>query len=145
LCNIGTIKVSRNHTLPISMYYSTCYVTHCLVILLLATLMFPWNFRTQVMSIYCSLLQFTSPRKRPLLPPTNPRRGPTENMSRGLYLLLCDVTVYAEVCLPSRCLETGCIITLFYGCVRVVQGVYRAVAWQCVDISQYYNGVKQYK
>jgi hypothetical protein len=31
----------------------------------------------------------------------------TENTSRGLYPLLCDVTAYAEVCLPSRCLETG--------------------------------------
>jgi hypothetical protein len=33
----------------------------------------------------------------------------TENTSRGLYPLLCDVTVYAEVCIPRRCLETDCI------------------------------------
>jgi hypothetical protein len=25
-----------------------------------------------------------------------------------------DVIVYAEVCLQSRCLETGCITTLFH-------------------------------
>jgi hypothetical protein len=52
-------------------------------------------------------------------------------------VLLCDVTAYAEVCLPSRCLETGCITPLFYCCVGVMQGAYRAVAWQCVDMSQY--------
>jgi hypothetical protein len=34
-------------------------------------------------------------------------------------VVLCDVTAYAEVCLPSRCLETGCIIP-FYCCVRVL-------------------------
>jgi hypothetical protein len=27
---------------------------------------------------------------------------------------ICDVTTYAEVCSPSRCLETGCITPFFY-------------------------------
>jgi hypothetical protein len=43
-----------------------------------------------------------------------------KHMSRDCYPLLCDVTAYAEVCLPSRCLETGCITPLFYCCVRVL-------------------------
>jgi hypothetical protein len=34
-----------------SIYYSTCNVTLNLLILLLATLLFPWNFGTQVKSI----------------------------------------------------------------------------------------------
>jgi hypothetical protein len=34
-------------------------------------------------------------------------------------VLLCDVTAYAEVCLPRRCLETGCITPLFC-CVHVL-------------------------
>jgi hypothetical protein len=28
--------------------------------------------------------------------------------------VLCDVSGYAEVCLPSSCLETGCIIRCVY-------------------------------
>jgi hypothetical protein len=60
-------------------------------------------------SVYYSLLQLTTARKRPLLSPINPRRGPTENTSRGRYPLLGDVTANAEVCLSSCCLETGCI------------------------------------
>jgi hypothetical protein len=35
-------------------------------------------------------------------------------------VLLCDVTAYTEVCLLSRCLETGCITLLFYCCVHVL-------------------------
>jgi hypothetical protein len=35
-------------------------------------------------------------------------------------LLLLDVTAYAEVCLRSRCLETGCITPLFYCWERVL-------------------------
>jgi hypothetical protein len=34
--------------------------------------------------------------------------------------VLCDVTAYTEVCLPSRCLETGCTNPLFYCCVHVL-------------------------
>jgi hypothetical protein len=75
--------------------------------------------------------------KRLLLSLINLRRRPTENTSHGLYPLLCDVTTYAEVCLPSLCLETGSLLALFYCCERVSQDVYRAVAWQCVDMSQY--------
>jgi hypothetical protein len=46
-------------------------------------------------------------------------------------LLLCDVIAYAEMCLPSRCLETGCITTLFYCCVldRVSCGRRLAMLW----------------
>jgi hypothetical protein len=61
-----------------------------------------------------SLLQLTTARKRPLLSPINFRRGLTENTCRGIYPLLCDVTAYAEVCLPSNSLETGCITPLFH-------------------------------
>jgi hypothetical protein len=111
--NRRTIKVLLNHTLPISMYYSTCDVTRCLLILLLATVLFPWNFGIQTKSIYYSLPQLMTARKRPSLSPTNIRCGSTENTSRGLYPLLCDVTAYAEVCLLSRFLETGCITPLF--------------------------------
>jgi hypothetical protein len=35
-------------------------------------------------------------------------------------VLLYDVTAYAEVRLPRRCLKTGCISPLFYFCVRVL-------------------------
>jgi hypothetical protein len=55
-----------------------------------------------------------------LLSPIILRCGRTENTSRSLYVLLCDVIAYAEVCLPSRCLDTGCIIPLFYCCERVL-------------------------
>jgi hypothetical protein len=65
---------------------------------------------------YCSLLQLTTARKRHLLSPINFRRGPIENTSRGRYPLFCDVIAYAEVRLPSRCLETGCITQLFSCC-----------------------------
>jgi hypothetical protein len=75
--------------------------------------------------------------ERPLLSPMNLQRRSTENTLCGLYPLLCDVTAYAEVCLPSHCLEVGCITPLFYCWVCVMQGVYRAVAWQCIDTSQY--------
>jgi hypothetical protein len=112
--------------------------TLSLLILLLATLLFPWNFGTQVKSIYYSLLHLTTACKRPLLSPTNLRHGPTENTSRGLYPQLCDVTAYAEVCLPSHCLETGYITPLFCCCMHEMQSVYRAVAWRCVNMSQYY-------
>jgi hypothetical protein len=37
----------------------------------------------------------------------------------------------------ERCLETGCITSLFHCCVHVMQGVYRVVARQCVDMWQY--------
>jgi hypothetical protein len=39
-----TIKVLLNYTLPMSLYYSTCKVTHSAF---LATLLLPWNFGTQ--------------------------------------------------------------------------------------------------
>jgi hypothetical protein len=42
-----------------------------------------------------------------------------------------------QKCLPSHCLDMGCITLLFYCSVRVMQGVYRVVAWQCVDMTQY--------
>jgi hypothetical protein len=83
-----------------------------------------------------SLFQLKTDCKRPLLSPINLRRGLTENTSCGPYPMVCDVTAYAEVCLRSRCPQNGYIIPLFYCCVRVMQGVSRAVAWQCM--SQYY-------
>jgi hypothetical protein len=42
----------------------------------------------------------------------------------------CHCT-WAEVCLPSCCLEMGCITPLFYCCV--LDRVYGAIAWQCID------------
>jgi hypothetical protein len=69
----------------------------------------------------------------------------TENTSLGFYPLLCDVTVYAEVCLSSRCLETGCITRCstaarrgrhrkhsFIYC-RLLDRVHVAVAWERAD------------
>jgi hypothetical protein len=35
-------------------------------------------------------------------------------------VLLCDVTAYAEMCLPSRCVETVCITLLFYCYMHVL-------------------------
>jgi hypothetical protein len=40
-----------------------------------------------------------------------------------------------EVSLPSRCLETRCITPFFYCCL--LERVYVAVAWQCVDQIHY--------
>jgi hypothetical protein len=57
------------------------------------------------------------------------------NTSRDRYTLLCDDTAYAEVCLPSRCLETGCITPMFHCCV--LDRVYGAVAWQSIDQFRY--------
>jgi hypothetical protein len=52
----------------------------------------------------------TSLRKRKL-------HGHKENTAA---VFLCDVAAYAEVCLLSRSLETGCITALFYCCVRIL-------------------------
>jgi hypothetical protein len=109
------MKVSQNYTLPISMYYSTCDVTHCLLNHLLATSLFLWNFRTQLKSVYYSLLHLTTVCKRSLLSPTNLWHGPTENTSHGLCLLLCDVTAYMEVCtepLPRNRLHNTAVLSL---------------------------------
>jgi hypothetical protein len=89
--NTGNIKVPVNYTFSVSMYYSTCDVTISLLILLLTTLLFPWNFGTQVRSTYYSILQLTTARKRPLLSPTN-LGADLQKTSRGLYLPLCDIT-----------------------------------------------------
>jgi hypothetical protein len=40
----------------------------------------------------------------------------------NIAAVLCDVTAYAEVCLPSRCQKMGCITRLSYCCVRVLLG-----------------------
>jgi hypothetical protein len=53
-------------------------------------------------------------KKWPLLSPTTLRRGPAKNTSRGLYQLLYDGTNYAELCLPSRSLETVLITQLLH-------------------------------
>jgi hypothetical protein len=103
------------------------------VCLLYYMLLFLWNFAIQLKSIYYSFLQLTTACKRPLFSHTNLRRESTENRSRGLYPLLCDVSIYAEVCLPSRCVETGCKTAMFYCYVIIVHGVYGAVAWQCIQ------------
>jgi hypothetical protein len=74
---------------------------------------------------------------------TSSRHGPrTENT----ILLLCSATTQktnhvitispvhwrADCCLPTSYKHSS------YCCVRVSRGVYRAVAWQCVDMSQYF-------
>jgi hypothetical protein len=56
--------------------------------------------------------------------------------SKSLYLAsTLQLTVhsrrYAEMCLPSRCLETDCITRSIAVCV------YGAVAWQCVNQIRY--------
>jgi hypothetical protein len=75
----------------------------------------PWNLGTQLKT----LLLLTPPAydcPQTTFVVTYLGLGPTENTSR-LHALLCDVTAYAQVCLPSRCLETGCITPLFHCCV----------------------------
>jgi hypothetical protein len=47
----------------------------------------PWKLGTQLKVYY----------SRPFFSPVNLQHGPTENTSRGLCPLLCDVTAYAEV------------------------------------------------
>jgi hypothetical protein len=49
---------------------------------------------------------------------------------------LHSIVRYAEMCLPSRCLETDCITPFYYG-AHASRGVYRAVAWQCIDQTRY--------
>jgi hypothetical protein len=79
-----------------------------------------WNLGIQLKILYYSFLQLRTARKRPLLSPINLRRGPIENTPRGRYPLFYDVTAYAEVRLPSRCPETGCIAPFFYCCECVL-------------------------
>jgi hypothetical protein len=43
-----------------------------------------------------------------------------EHKENTVTVLLYDVTVYVEVCLPSRCLEMGCVTPLCYCCVHVL-------------------------
>jgi hypothetical protein len=73
----------------------------------------------------------TSPRMRNL-------RGHKENTAP---VLLRDVIAHGEMCLPSRCLETGCI-TPFYCCVlgRVHCGRCLAMFW--ANPFQYFIGTK---
>jgi hypothetical protein len=65
--------------------------------------------------------------------------GPTEITSRDLYALLCDVTVYAEVCLPCRCLETGCITPLFHRCSRGRNGEHSLIYCRLLDRENVYG------
>jgi hypothetical protein len=64
----------------------------------------------QLLVTSTSLLQLTTDCKRLLFSCKNLRLGPTENTSRGLYPLLCDVSVYSEMCLLLRCLETDFLL-----------------------------------
>jgi hypothetical protein len=61
---------------------------------------------------------------------TSPHRKPS--------FLHCCVACVGR-CLLGCCLETGCITPLFYCCV--LDCVYGAVAWQCVDQIHYNNNV----
>jgi hypothetical protein len=76
------------------------------------------NLYSPLLLASSSLLQLKTDCKRPLLSPINLRRGPTENMSRGLYPLLCDITAYTEVCLPLRCLATDVLLFCTFASVR---------------------------
>jgi hypothetical protein len=135
--NTRTIEVSLNYTLPISMYYSTCDVTPQSSKYSSGHNAVPLELRNQVKSIFYSLLQLL---QTTLAAPPNLRHGPKEYTSRDLFPLFCGVTAYAEVCLPSRYQETDCISPMFCCCLRVMQGVYWAVAWQCIDMSHYAVG-----
>jgi hypothetical protein len=53
------------------------------------------------------------------------RHGPHRKRRSSIVAL---VSVAAETCLPSRCLETGCITPFFYCYVRVCCGRYLAMA-----------------
>jgi hypothetical protein len=54
-----------------------------------------------------------------------PRRGPHRKSRSSI---VARVFVSAGTCLPSRCLETGCITPLFYCCVLVCCRRYLATA-----------------
>jgi hypothetical protein len=88
----------------------------------------PFQLQNPSEVIYYSQFQLTTECKRHLLSTTYLRCELTENMSHFLRPLFCDVTAYMEACIPSRCLERGCITPLFYCCMCVMQGVYQAVA-----------------
>jgi hypothetical protein len=98
---------------------SSCYFVFNHSVLLCPNL-YSTNFHNSLRTWSILILVLSTACKRPLLPPINLPRGPRENTSRGHYPLSCDVTAYAEVFLPSRCLETGCITPLFYCCLRVL-------------------------
>jgi hypothetical protein len=54
---------------------------------------------------------------------TTPRRG---SFRKHRYSIVAPMFVSAGTCLPSRCLETARITSLFYCCVRVCCGRYLA-------------------
>jgi hypothetical protein len=61
---------------------------------------------------------------------------PAENAQYVKATHCCgDFIAPARTCLPSRCLEMGCITSLFYCCV--LDCVYGAVAWQYIDQIRY--------
>jgi hypothetical protein len=45
----------------------------------------------------------------------------------------------ADCCLATSCKHSSCC------CVRVLRGVYRAVAWHCLDMSQYFIQYEHYE
>jgi hypothetical protein len=122
------MKASQNYTHSISHYtaahvtshtkFSNSFFGHTVVPLELLN----------SSEVYYSALQLMSASKQHLLSLINLLKTVTWSLS----------SVVSRQCLRS-CLETDCMSPLFCSCMRVVQGVYRAVAYQCVDISQYFH------
>jgi hypothetical protein len=107
--NTGTIKVSLNHTLPISLHYSThkAYKSHVKssqadflyssVLLQLTAILRPLNPRLRNSPHLYRRVTHTDLQKTHhviAIQPVHLRSGwtYTKHISRGRYLLLCDVT-----------------------------------------------------
>jgi hypothetical protein len=56
---------------------------------------------------------------------TTARHGPHR---KHRFYIVARLFVFAGMCLPSRCLETGCIKPLFYYCVSISCGRYLTTA-----------------
>lgn len=117
--------------------YSIVKLRHTLnlLILFLATVQFPWNFWWSPSVTHSSSLRM----------PTNDLYCPLQTYgadlqkTREVFCIHCCVTSLPtrNSVLQSRFLETGCITPLYYCCMREMLGVYRAVTWQCINVSQY--------
>jgi hypothetical protein len=139
--NTGTIKVSLNHTLPISLYYSTHEV-------------FKSHIKSSQADFNCKLPVAISYHKLNSQLFWEPhiavaRTCITENMSHDRqccvtslritentscdpYTLLCDITAHALYSNgPSA--DTKKTLPQYCCVVHVLECVYRAIAWQCFE------------
>jgi hypothetical protein len=104
--------------------------TLSLLILLLVTLLFPWNFGYQVKSIPIPVFSHI------------PSARTTHRKQFHCYVAqITQKTSHVVTISPVDWLADCCLATSYKHssscCVSVSRGIYRAVAWQCVDMSQY--------